>query len=201
MSTIESTNSEKATCVVALSDDETASGCVLGAAEELKWYALRVFQNRSSAVLAEIERSGYESYVPTRLVEKSVFGRTTIVRQPLIASLVFVRATACYVERLSKDNMISATAYRRPGTNVPAEISDHEMDVFMLVTRAGADKVESVDAALAQGDRVRVTDGVFKGAEGYVARVHGAKRLIVAIEGVAAVALAYIPKGYLERVE
>ena len=46
---------------------------------------------------------------------------------------------------------------------------------------------------------MRVTDGLFKGAEGYIARVHGAKRLIVIVEGVAAVALTYIPKNFLEK--
>ena len=173
---------------------------VLSDGEALNWYALRVFQNRSAAVRAEVERSGYEYYVPTRLVERNVFGRKMTVQQPLVMSIVFVRATSRYIESLSKDQMISATAYRQPGTNCPAVISDREMEIFMLVTRVGADTAEMVDLSLAQGDRVRVTDGPFKGAEGYIARVHGAKRLIVAIEGVAAIALTYIPKNFLEKI-
>ena len=174
---------------------------VAGDSDELRWYALRVFRNRLAAVVAEVEKGGYESYVPMRSVEKSVFGRTVVVQQPLVASIVFVRATAEYVAALSRDQMVSASVYRRPGSNLPAAISDSEMEVFMLVTRVGVDKVESVDLALAQGDRVRVTDGVFKGAVGCISRVHGAKRLIVSIEGVAAVAVAYIPKDFLEKVQ
>lgn len=202
MSAITNTNLQTdAESALLSSDGDVVGGASAQDANGLKWYALRVFQNRLSAVLTEIERSGYESYVPTRLVERNVFGRKVMVRQPLVASIVFVRATAHYVEQLSKDAMISASAYRRPGSSVLAEISDREMEVFMLVTRAGADNVEVVDVALAQGDRVRVTDGLFKGAEGCVSRVHGAKRLIVAIEGVTAVALAYIPKAYLEKIE
>ena len=180
---------------VSSSDDSGVGRVVLSNDEDaLNWYALRVYQNRSAAVRAEIERGGYEYYVPTRQVERNVFGRKMTVQQPLVSSIVFVRATARYVEALSKDQMVSATAYRQPGT------SSREMEVFMLVIRVGADTAEAVDLSLAQGDRVRVTDGPFKGAEGYIARVHGAKRLIVAIEGVAAIALTYIPKNFLEKI-
>jgi len=50
-------------------------------------------------------------------------------------------------------------------------------------------------------DRVRVIDGEFKGAEGYIKRIKGNRRLVVAIEGVVAVATAYIPSCYLEKVD
>ncbi len=187
---------------VSSSDDSGVGRVVLSNDEDaLNWYALRVYQNRSAAVKAEIERGGYEYYVPTRQVERNVFGRKMTVQQPLVTSIVFVRATSHYIEALSKDQMISATAYRQPGTSDPAVISDREMEIFMLVTRVGADTAEAVELSLAQGDRVRVTDGPFKGAEGYIARVHGAKRLIVAIEGVAAIALTYIPKNFLEKID
>lgn len=40
---------------------------------------------------------------------------------------------------------------------------------------------------------MRVTEGPFKGAEGYIKRIKGNRRLIVSIEGVVAVATTYIP--------
>ena len=55
-------------------------------------------------------------------------------------------------------------------------------------------------AELRRGDRVRVTEGVFKGAEGYIRRVKGNRRLIVSIEGVVAVATTYIPGCFLEKI-
>ena len=51
-----------------------------------------------------------------------------------------------------------------------------------------------------QGDRVRVTDGVFKGAEGYIKRIKKDRRLVVSVRGVAAVATAYIPPQFLETI-
>ena len=43
------------------------------------------------------------------------------------------------------------------------------------------------------GDKVRVTGGPFKGAEGYIKRIRGNRRLVVALEGIIAVATTYIP--------
>ena len=45
---------------------------------------------------------------------------------------------------------------------------------------------------------MRVTDGVFKGAEGYVKRIKKDRRLVVSIRGVVAVATSYIPPQFLE---
>ena len=56
-----------------------------------------------------------------------------------------------------------------------------------------------IPTELVKGDRVRVTEGVFKGAEGYITRVHGTKRFVVVIEGIAAVATSYIPGKFLEK--
>ena len=45
-----------------------------------------------------------------------------------------------------------------------------------------------------------VTDGPFKGAEGCIHRIKGNRRLIVAIQGVCAVATAYIPQCFLRKI-
>jgi transcription antitermination factor NusG len=49
------------------------------------------------------------------------------------------------------------------------------------------------------GDEVRVTGGPFKGAEGYIKRIRGNRRLVVALEGIIAVATTYIPGRFLEK--
>lgn len=61
----------------------------------------------------------------------------------------------------------------------------------MLVTSTGDPGLEYLGeepSDLRSGDRVRVTEGPFKGAEGYIKRIKGNRRLIVSIEGVVAVA-------------
>ena len=88
-------------------------------------------------------------------------------------------------------------------TKKPAVIPDPEMEAFMLVTSTddpGLEYLPEAPAELRRGDRVRVTEGVFKGAEGYIRRVKGNRRLIVSIEGVVAVATTYIPGCFLEKI-
>ena len=60
--------------------------------------------------------------------------------------------------------------------------------------------LEAIDEKLIKGDKVRVTEGVFKGSEGYIVRVHGTKRFVVLLEGIVAMSTTYIPRTHLEKV-
>ena len=50
------------------------------------------------------------------------------------------------------------------------------------------------------GDRVRVIDGIYKGAEGYIKRIKKDRKLVVSVTGVAVVAVSYIHPDYLEKI-
>ena len=52
---------------------------------------------------------------------------------------------------------------------------------------------------LERGERVRVTGGLYEGAEGYIKKVRSDRKLIVEIRGVAVVAVSYIEPQYLEK--
>lgn len=85
---------------------------------------------------------------------------------------------------------------------VPSLISEYEMDMFRLVTSSGAaglDYFGGDSIVYGIGDRVRVTGGVFKGAEGYIKRIKGKRRLIVSITGICAVATSFIPNCFCRR--
>jgi len=126
-----------------------------------------------------------------------------ITYQSVFPSLVFIKTDLATVLQLRQDFYSLASPYTEPGnTSKPATIPDKEMEIFRFVLEKGCerlDDIQAVDPALCKGDKVRVLDGVFKGAEGYIIRVKGTKRLVVSIEGVVAVATAYIPKEMLEK--
>lgn len=147
-----------------------------------------------------MDKDGLQSYIPMRTVEKAHNSNTTYIKEPVIPSLIFIRADQGYIEHLRKDPASYAGVYCYPGTTTPAVISDREMEMFIFVTTIGSRNLEAIDISLAKGDRIRVTAGIFKGAEGYITRVHNAKRLIVVIEGIAAIATTYIPKDYVEKI-
>ena len=101
-----------------------------------------------------------------------------------------VAVCGCYPQTHAED-------VRKLGVDLIAGTGDREGFITLLEeAAAGKKNLEAIDISLAKGDRIRVTNGMFKGAEGYITRVHNAKRLIVAIEGIAAVATTYIPKDY-----
>lgn len=86
---------------------------------------------------------------------------------------------------------------------VPSPISDREMTVFKIVAESGVEGLDFYDEFVdkfTKGDKVRVIDGVFKGAEGHIVRIKKNHRLCVCITGLCAVATGYIPKVFLQKI-
>ena len=86
----------------------------------------------------------------------------------------------------------------------PLIVPDAQMESLRLVCAAEAQDIVTADAddrRFAAGNRVRVTEGTFKGVTGIVARIHGQQRVAVVIEGVLAVATAYVPSAFLQRLD
>ena len=156
--------------------------------DERHWYALKVYFNRVPQMEAECTARGMECFSPAGL----------------IGSLLFVRCTGAALRRLTDDCWRQVWVYRNNGENRPAAIPEREMEVFRFVVTAGRDGLELLGddrPEYHEGDRVRVTGGPFKGAEGHIKRIKRDRRLVVAIAGVVAVATAYIHPSLLQVVE
>jgi transcription antitermination factor NusG len=83
-------------------------------------------------------------------------------------------------------------------------VPDVQMDNFMRVASIVDDRVfyiENLDFAGRPGQRVKVIAGDFAGVEGIIKRVKKNKRVVVQIEHVAAVAIAFLPSAFLEPIK
>ena len=127
-------------------------------------------------------------------------------RQVAIPSLMFFRSSSAGARRVLQ--MVRGKAmvytYQTQDGWMPAPISDREMNVFRLVVSSGAEGLEYYDndpRVFKRGERVRVTGGLFAGAEGHIVRIKGDRRLIVSLTGICAVASSYIPQCFLEKIE
>lgn len=169
--------------------------------DDERWYALWVYRNLVAPVFAVCQREGIRCYRPMRLAERYTTAGMEYVEEVVIPGLLFVRTTAVALERIKQASANRAVACCYPGTRLPAPIDDRTMEQFMFVVKASAHRLDAVELPIDKGDKVRVTEGIFKGAEGYIRRVHGTKRFVVAVEGVAAVAIAHIPRQFLEKVD
>lgn len=153
---------------------------------DVKWYAAKVFLNRSKSVSETLQKNGIEIY-----------------RQEVIPSLIFLHCDEETIIRVNDTFHDKMHIYQNVAKTRLYAIPEKEMASFILVTSndynyvtlLGEDKEE-----YHQGDRVRVKEGPFKGAEGHIKRIKKDRKLIVSINGVVAVALAYIPPQYLEKI-
>lgn len=170
---------------------------------EVRWYALKVFFNKVFDMEQLLKILNVETYIPVCVVEKVKDGEMCYIQKPAISSLMFFCVDDGRMEEVQRTIEGRAMIYHHNGTRKPAPIPDQEMRVFKLVTAGHKSGLEYFDGDVSRfcrGQRVRVIDGSFKGAEGYIHRIKGNRRLIVTIEGVVAVATTYIPSVFLEPV-
>jgi len=167
------------------------------------WYALKVFYNRVFAIEEWLHKQDIETYIPTKVIERKVANKSVRRRVPAISSLMFIYCNGQDAIAIQKELMGKAMIYTNRNEKEPTAIPDNQMRTFIAVTSVedlGMEYYGDVDTEWSIGERVRVTDGIFKGAEGYIKRIKGDRRLIVAIEGIVAVATSYIPHCFIEKI-
>ena len=156
------------------------------------WFALKVFYSKAPQVQEDFRKAGHDTYLA-----------------PAIASLLFVHCTENELQDYKQRHDAALLYYTDPASDDktrPGRIPDREMDNFRVATSLaatdpGAIYLGSDTERLCTGDRVRVTDGLYKGAVGYVKRIRHARKVLVAIKGVAVVALSNIHPQYLEKID
>ena len=82
-------------------------------------------------------------------------------------------------------------------------VADREMENFMRVASRTDDSVMFLDDETIigkEGRRVEIMGGAFEGVKGLIRRVKRCKRVVVEIEGVASVAIGYVPAGMLKEI-
>lgn len=174
------------------------------------WFPMRVTYQREMKVKAELDRLGIENFVPMRykVVESQNDGDTELrwVLVPAISNLIFVRSTQERVSELKRRNeVLEPLRYMMDHTadesHTIMTLADGQMENFMRVASRTDDSVMFLDNETVlgkEGKRVEIMGGAFEGVTGVIRRVKRCKRVVVEIEGVASVAIAYVPAGVLK---
>ena len=190
-----------------------------------KWYPMRVTYGREMKVKGELDRLGIENFVPMtyRIVESRNDGDTEPQRVlvPAINNLIFVRSTQERISGVKRTNealeplrymvwrsheiphQMRDEGTMRGGSKI-ITVPDRQMENYMRVATMTDDSVMFLDETSIvgkEGKRVRIMGGAFEGVEGVIRRVKRCKRVVVELEGVASVAIAYVPAGWLKEVE
>lgn len=177
-----------------------------------QWFVLRVSYGRVIKAKALVEANGLECYMPLRYKEINKQGKKRIITEPLLPSFLFVHATAEQIDALRNDIKIRLEESRpilsyyfdhtrcrqdNPDYNPPLTIRDEVMYNFIRLTSIRNPHIIPVMSANIKfklGDDVVVTEGMFKGIQGKVARIAGQQRVVVNLFEECLVATAYIPK-------
>ena len=183
------------------------------------WFPMRVTYQREMKMKAELDRLGIECFVPMRykVVELPLDklrvrngGDTELRRElvPAINNLIFVRSTQERISGLKASNevleplryMMDRTASRE---HAIMTVGDWEMENFMRVASRTDDSVMFLDEETVvgkEGKRVEIMGGAFEGVTGVIRRIKRCKRVVVELEGIASVAIAFVPVGLLREV-
>lgn len=176
------------------------------------WFPMRVTYQREMKVKAELDRLGIENFVPMRykVVESQNDGDMELRRVlvPAINNLFFVRSTKERVSEPKRTNeVLEPLRYMMDRTasceHTIMTVADRKMENFMRVASRTDDSVMFLDNETVlgkEGKRVEIMGGAFEGVTGVIRRVKRCKRVIVEIEGVASVAIAYVSAGMLKEI-
>ena len=174
------------------------------------WFPMRVTYQREMKVKAELDRLEIENFVPMRykVVESQNDGDMELRRVlvPAISNLIFVRSTQERMSELKRryevlEPLRYMMDYTASQEHAIMTVADGEMENFMRVASRTDDSVIFLDNETVvgkEGKCVEIMGGAFEGVKGVIRRVKRCKRVVVEIEGVASVAIAYVPAGVLK---
>lgn len=172
--------------------------------EEIHWYALKVFYRRTLDIQAELNDMGITTYVAMVTEERLRGGKKVVVSKPLISSLLFLQTTATFLKAYKTRHEHDLMYYVDFATRKPAPIDEAAMRSFIILTSADrGTRVKYLGESVPdfkRGEKVRVTGGLYEGAEGYIRKVRSDRKLIVEVKGVAVVAVSYIDPEFLEKI-
>ena len=128
---------------------------------------------------------------------------------PAINNLIFVHSTKERISELKVSNeLLEPLRYMIDQTAGEAHtimtVPDKQMENFMRVASVTDDSVMFLDETTIvgkEGKRVEIMGGPFEGVTGVIRRVKRCKRVVVELEGIACVAIAFVPVGLLKEIE
>lgn len=173
---------------------------------DICWYPLRITYSRELQLKEVLDAENIENFIPMHYEYVKQGDRKIRKLVPVVHNLVFVHASLATIDRIKQSVgfSLSVRYIVDRETNRPLVVPDSQMRSFIAVSGNYEEQIVYLDpvlTALRKGDPVRITGGVFEGVEGIIIRVKGDRRVSVCIQGVMAVATAYIHPSLIEKIE
>ena len=169
------------------------------------WFARRATYRRELEAMHLREKANLGCFIPMQYKISIRRGRKVRALVPVIRNLVFVHARPSEVQRFkSQITYLQYITDTRSGQKII--IPDHDMQRFIAVAGTYNDHLlyfQPEELNLSKGTKVRITGGDFEGQEGVFLKVKGARdrRVVIAIQGIIAVAMATIHPDLIEVIK
>lgn len=173
---------------------------------QLHWYALRITYSRELVLKEYLDAEGIENFIPMHYIYIVKGERKIRKLVPVVHNLVFVHTTRKQLDEIKevRGSVLPIRYIMDRETRQPITIPDVQMRNFIAVAGNFDQQLVYLDPTcvnMAKGTRVRITGGIFKGVEGEFIRIKGDRRVVVAIQGIMAVATAFIHPSLIEPIE
>ena len=180
--------------------------------EMVFWYPMRVTYGREEKIKDALDTLNVRNFLPMKRLRGWVDdeGEPHQNLVPAIRNLIFVNSTQEHITELKMFNKecnslrYMTNPFSHNDNDYLLTVPDRQMENFMRVATIQDDRLvyldPSADYLRTPGQRVRIKDGDFKDAEGVIKRIKNNKRVVVEIQGIAAVAITFIPTIWLEPI-
>ena len=148
------------------------------------WYVAYTKPKQERCALENLERQGYECYLPLLPVEKIARGSLSILEEPLFPRYLFIRQVDRSESGLGIRSWVPIRSTKGVSRLVsfgpePARVSDELVAYLREQQGLVAEQPRRLFNA---GDRVQMTQGAFAGIEGIYQMADGERRAMVLIE-------------------
>lgn len=173
---------------------------------EEKWYVLRVTYSRELQLKEYLDTKGICNFLPMQqMIVLDRNGKRVKRLLPVVHNLLFAHTSRQTIDGFKQEleGRIPVRFYMDRETCLPLTVPEREMRNFIAVAGTQDEQLLYLplsEVALKKGDRVRITGGIFEGAEGELLRLRGDRRLVVRIPGLMAVATAFIHPSLVQRI-
>ena len=178
----------------------------------VRWYPMRIFHSSAKRQHSLQEKLDEEETVVETYVPQSLIDAETERYAPALVNYIFVRITLDNLKTLKEAPRYETLRYvmrtgRDDKFNKQSEIAhipDCEMMNFQQVINSLNEQVEYIqnsDFAMRPGQKVKITDGTFKGVEGTLKSIKKHLCVVVALNGIMAVAITGVHRKFIVPAE
>ncbi len=169
-----------------------------------QWFAIRVTYNRELKVKRELDSLHIENFLPMKYRVILRGDRRVKELVPAINNLIFINISRENLKEYKASTTLPIRYIMNRETREPIVIPEYQMNNFIAVAGNVNEQIVYLNPILSnfkKGDKVRITGGVFEGAEGYFMRIKGDRRVVVCINGIAAVATTFVNPSLVEKLD